>query len=58
MVYQVEKATEYCVNRVHGAEYSADVLAADEWIKTEWPKTIAEFSPEDTLQCRRNRTVL
>jgi hypothetical protein len=24
-------------------------LAADEWIKREWPKTIAEDSPEDTM---------
>ena len=23
-------------------------LAADEWIKREWPKIIAEYSPEDT----------
>jgi hypothetical protein len=22
-------------------------LAADEWIKKEWPNTIAEYSPED-----------
>jgi hypothetical protein len=23
-------------------------LEADEWIKREWPKIIAEYSPEDT----------
>jgi hypothetical protein len=33
---------------MHGAEKSADFLAADEWIKREWPKVIAEYSPEDT----------
>jgi cytosine/adenosine deaminase-related metal-dependent hydrolase len=33
---------------MHGAEKSADFLAADEWIKREWPKIIAEYSPEDT----------
>jgi hypothetical protein len=33
---------------IHGAEKSADFLAADEWIKREWPKIIAEYSPKDT----------
>ena len=33
---------------MHGAERSADFLAADEWIKREWSKIIAEYSPEDT----------
>jgi hypothetical protein len=33
---------------MHGAEKSADFLAADEWIKREWPKIIAKYSPEDT----------
>ena len=33
---------------MHGAEKSADFLAADEWIKREWPKIIAEYSPKDT----------
>jgi hypothetical protein len=32
---------------MHGAEKGADFLAADEWIKREWPKIIAEYSPED-----------
>jgi hypothetical protein len=30
---------------MHGAEKSADFLAADEWINREWPKIIAECSP-------------
>jgi hypothetical protein len=34
--------------RVHGAEKSADFIAADECIKREWPKVIAEYTPEDT----------
>jgi len=29
-------------------------LAADEWIKREWPKIIAEYSPEDV--CCENLT--
>jgi hypothetical protein len=33
---------------MRGAEKSADFLAADEWIKRDWLKSIAEFSPEDT----------
>jgi hypothetical protein len=32
--------------REHGAEESADFLAADEWIKREWPKIIAEYPLE------------
>ena len=32
---------------LHGEEKSADLLAANEWIKTEWPKIIAEYSPQD-----------
>ena len=27
---------------------SADFLAADDWIKIDWPKIVAEYSPEDT----------
>ena len=34
--------------RIHGAEKSADFLAADECIKREWPKIIADYSPEAT----------
>jgi hypothetical protein len=30
------------------AEKSADFLAADEWMKREWPKIIAECLLEDT----------
>jgi hypothetical protein len=33
--------------RLHGEEKSADFLAANEWIKTEWTKIIAEYSPQD-----------
>jgi len=33
---------------MHGAEKSADYLSTDEWIKRDWPKIIAEYSPEDT----------
>jgi len=33
---------------MHGAEKSAHFLAADEWLKREWPKIIAEYSSEDT----------
>jgi hypothetical protein len=33
---------------MHGTEKSAYVLAADEWIKREWPNIIAEYSPEGT----------
>jgi hypothetical protein len=31
---------------LNGAEESANYLAADEWIKRERPKIIAEYSPE------------
>jgi hypothetical protein len=47
----VEKAREYCA---HGAEKSADFLAANEWIEREWPKIIAEYSPEDTMQTKQD----
>ena len=40
--------------RMHGAEISADFLADDEWIKREWPKIIAEYSPEDTMQTKQD----
>jgi hypothetical protein len=33
---------------MHGAEKSADFLAADEWIRRDWPKIITEYLPEDT----------
>jgi hypothetical protein len=33
---------------MHGAEKSAYVLAADDWIKTERSKIITEYSPEGT----------
>lgn len=33
--------------QLHGEEKSADYVAANEWIKSEWPKIIAEYSPED-----------
>jgi hypothetical protein len=34
--------------RVHGEEKVSIFLAADEWIKREWSKIIAEYSPADT----------
>jgi len=43
-----KKRENIVYKRMHGAEKSADFLAADEWIKREWPKIIAEYSPEDT----------
>jgi hypothetical protein len=42
------KSENIVYKRMHGAEKSVDFLAADEWIKREWPKIIAEYSPEDT----------
>jgi hypothetical protein len=36
------KSENIVYNRMHGAEKSADFLAADERIKTEWLKIIAE----------------
>jgi hypothetical protein len=33
---------------MHGAEKSADFLAADEWKNREWPKIIAEYAPQNT----------
>jgi hypothetical protein len=39
---------------MHGAEKSADFLAADEWIKREWPKIIVEYSPKDTMQTKQD----
>jgi hypothetical protein len=33
-------------------------LAADEWIKREWPKIIAEYSSEDTLQTKLNSVIV
>jgi hypothetical protein len=44
----VEKAREYCVQVYAWCRKSADFLAADEWIKREWLKIIAEYSPKDT----------
>jgi hypothetical protein len=37
-----------------GAERSADILADDEWIKREWLKIIAEYSPEGTYNAEKN----
>jgi hypothetical protein len=37
---------------MHGAEKSADFLAAEEWIKREWPKFIDEYSSKDTIQTK------
>jgi hypothetical protein len=44
----VEKAKEYCVQAYAWCGKSADILAAEEWKKREWSKSIAEYSPEDT----------
>jgi hypothetical protein len=38
---------------MRGAEESADFLAADGWVKREWLKIIAEYSPKDTMQIKR-----
>ena len=43
-----KKRENIVCKRMHGAGKSADFLAADEWIKREWPKIIAEYSLEDT----------
>lgn len=32
---------------LHGEEKSADSIGAAAWIQTEWPKIIAEYSPQD-----------
>jgi hypothetical protein len=45
----VEKAREYCVQAYAWCRKKCRFfLAADEWIKREWPKITAEYSPEDT----------
>jgi len=43
-----KKRDNIVYKRMYGAEKSADFLAADDWIKREWPKNIAEYSPEGT----------
>jgi hypothetical protein len=43
-----KKQENIVYKRMHGAEKSADFLAADEWIKREWPKIIVKYSPKDT----------
>jgi hypothetical protein len=43
-----KKAIDYCVQAFVWCRKSADFLAADKWIKREWPKIIAEYSPKDT----------
>jgi hypothetical protein len=46
----VEKAREYCVQTYAWCRKKVLIfLAADEWIKRERPKIIAEYSPEDTI---------
>jgi hypothetical protein len=41
------------LKRMYGAEKSADFLAADEWIKREWPNTILLLNIHPPhLQCR------
>ena len=32
---------------IHGEQKDANNVAADQWIKEEWPKLIATYSPED-----------
>ena len=44
--------------RMRGAEKSADFLAADEWVKREWPKIIAEYSPKDTMETKQDSTFM
>jgi hypothetical protein len=44
----VEKAREYYVPVYAWCRKKCRFLAADEWIKREWPKIIAEYSPEGT----------
>ena len=43
-----KKRENIVYERMHGAGKSVDFLAADEWIKKEWPKINADYSPEDT----------
>jgi len=43
-----EKTREYCEQAYAWCRNKCRFLADDEWIKREWPKIIAEYSPEDT----------
>jgi hypothetical protein len=43
-----KKQENIVYKHMHGAEKSANFLAADEWINREWPKIIAEYAPQYT----------
>jgi len=50
-----KKRENIVYKRIHCKEKkSADFLAADEWIKREWPKIIAGYSAEDTMQTKQD----
>jgi hypothetical protein len=37
-------------------KYVQKFLVPDEWIKREWPKIVAGYSPEDTMQMKQDST--
>ncbi len=43
--WKVRERIEY--KRMHGEQKDADTAGAESWINNEWPKIIAEYSPED-----------
>jgi hypothetical protein len=43
-----KKRENIVYKHMRGAEKSDEFLAADEWIKREWPNIIGEYSPEHT----------
>jgi hypothetical protein len=49
-----KKRENIAYKRMHGEEKKCRFLAADEWIKIEWPKMIAEYSHEDTVQTKQD----
>jgi hypothetical protein len=42
-----KKRENIVYKRTHGEQKDADVLAAETWLKEQWPKIIAEYSPEN-----------
>jgi hypothetical protein len=42
----VEKAREYCVKAYARYRKKCRFLAADKWIKREWPNIVSKYSPE------------
>ena len=45
--FRWKKRENIVFRKLHGEEKSADTVGAENWIRNEWPKIVAEYSPED-----------